>query len=196
MGFPVEPPNGGRQDWGTPDELFSFLDGIYGFDVDAAANDSNHKCSTWFGPGAAGDIFPIDALDPNLDWAFFGKTFFLNWPYGRKDNPVWAEMAYRMAMKHNVTIVGLCFARFETEWWEDWVDGKAREVLLLRPRVKFVGAKHTAQVPSAAIVWGPHSPAHTQYVTMRWKMRKSDPVRRWEAGIIDEKEALRLLEAF
>jgi hypothetical protein len=167
MSFPTEPGNGGKQDWGTPDELFDFLDQIFDFNLDAAATRQNSKLRKHLGPGSE---ISETANEAGLWWCDYGNRVFLNWPYGRKENRVWARLAYEQAINGHITVVGLCFARFETKWWEDWVDGKAHTVILLRPRVKFVGADTGAQVPSAAIVWGPQKcVGETKYITMRWR---------------------------
>ena len=169
MSFPVEAPGGGKQDYGTPPEVYRFLDSLWGFDADAAAHSGNHQHRVYFGPGGVIE----DALDPSQRWADHGRTFFLNWPYGRVENPIWTTEAHRRAQVEKITVIGLCFGRYETEWWEDNVDGKAHFVLLLRPRIRFIGAASGAQVPSAAIAWLPGGdPAGTSYATARWKARR------------------------
>lgn len=37
-----------KNDWETPQSLFDTLDGIFHFELDAAANDQNHKCAQYF----------------------------------------------------------------------------------------------------------------------------------------------------
>lgn len=56
----------------TPFSVYNYLNKIYKFDVDLAANDSNKKHSTF-----------IDPLTNSLlvDWLNYGNTGFLNPPY-------------------------------------------------------------------------------------------------------------------
>ena len=38
----------GKDDWGTPRELFETLDKEFHFTLDACANDKNHKCEKYY----------------------------------------------------------------------------------------------------------------------------------------------------
>lgn len=52
----------GKDSWETPDALFNTYDSLFHFVLDAAADASNHKCVSWFGPGGVSE----DAL--GADW--------------------------------------------------------------------------------------------------------------------------------
>ena len=73
-----------KDHWRTPPALFQRLDHAYGpFDLDAAADATNHLCPRWLGPGSA---IGADALDPGLLWCarIIGRSrAFCNPPYSR-----------------------------------------------------------------------------------------------------------------
>lgn len=50
--------------WRTPPELFQALDETFDFLIDGAADESNHLCESWFGPGGMSP----DAIA--ADWSF------------------------------------------------------------------------------------------------------------------------------
>ena len=59
--------------WATPQAVFDWLDGHLGpYDLDAAADSTNHKCANYIGSD-------VDAL--TVPWS--GSRVWLNPPYGR-----------------------------------------------------------------------------------------------------------------
>jgi site-specific DNA-methyltransferase (adenine-specific) len=76
----------------------------------------------------------------------------MNPPYGREIGQ-WVKKAYESSKKGAI-VVALLPARTDTKWFHDYVM-KAREVRLIRGRVKFVGAKASAPFPSMAVVFSP-----------------------------------------
>ncbi len=78
----------------TPDDLFDQLNAEFHFGLDAAANEANHKCERWLGPGG---LVP-DALS-GVRWSHYaeGKPIWLNPPYGRGIE-AWLETAFAEAM--------------------------------------------------------------------------------------------------
>jgi phage N-6-adenine-methyltransferase len=63
----------------TPPQVFAKLQDDFGpFDIDLTANESNHLCLQWFGPGSP---LAEDAL--TAPWHLAGKTGYSNPPYGR-----------------------------------------------------------------------------------------------------------------
>ena len=73
-----------KDDWETPPELFDRYNRKYGFTIDLAASESNHKCPEWYGLR----LDPILEV-PTLIDAFaqtWGGRCWLNPPYGEAEN--------------------------------------------------------------------------------------------------------------
>lgn len=68
--------------WRTPPPLFDYLDKLYHFEVDAAADESNHLCEEWYGPGGS--------REDGLSWEPWGGPAWCNPPYG-KGLDLWVE---------------------------------------------------------------------------------------------------------
>lgn len=130
-----------KHDWATPQWLFDELNAEFGFDLDAAASDSNAKCADY-----------ITADDDGLlqDWG--GRTVWLNPPYGRQIGR-WIAKAAREAEKPGTTIVLLVPARTDTSWFHEFLYSKA-ELRFLRGRLRFDGARFNAPFPSMVAVLG------------------------------------------
>ena len=136
------------EDWETPEETFTLLDNLFGFQLDACASEKNHKCTLYFDQAA-------DALAQ--DWHPFARVW-CNPPYGRNIGR-WMQKAYREASK-GCLVVCLVPARTDTRWWHDWVKDKAC-VTFVRGRLKFgrpagacAAAPSAAPFPSAVVVYG------------------------------------------
>lgn len=119
--------------WSTPPEVFAELNQRYGpFDLDAAANEGNHKCPTWFGPGGLwGDAltthWDVDGLYNH------GLTrVFLNPPYS--DPCPFVAKAWQQAHIGNCMVTMLLPSTTEVRWWKEFVyDGERRR---FRPGVE------------------------------------------------------------
>src|SRR6202040_2844268 len=73
-----------RQDWGTPDQLFYFLNQEFKFSLDVcAANATVSKCARYFSP-------KDDSLSSRCVWRF---ACWMNPPYGREIDR-WIRKAY------------------------------------------------------------------------------------------------------
>lgn len=122
----------GKQDWATPRELFEacerrFLDGAT-FDIDLAANEKNHMCKDWIGPGSR-DPDLLDAANFGRD--IFAKTAWLNPPFA--DTGKFLGIATKFNELH---LVALVLASTSTAWFREYVCGKA-DVYFLTPRPRF-----------------------------------------------------------
>lgn len=137
-----------RMDWGTPPDLFAALNEEFGFKVDAAARSDNSLVSHYYGPGHW-DLASRDALTR----AVWGSPAWLNPPYGRV-LPAFIEAAFRQ-QERGRTVVALIPARTDTRYWHDYVM-QAKEIRLIRGRVRFAGAPASAPFPSAVVVFAPH----------------------------------------
>lgn len=138
-----------RMDWGTPPDLFQALNDEFGFRVDAAARSDNSLVSHYYGPGHW-DLSSRDALTRET----WDSPAWLNPPYGREITKFLAA-AYRQQQRGGI-VVALIPARTDTRYWHDYVM-RAREIRLIRGRVRFNGAPASAPFPSAIIVFAPHS---------------------------------------
>lgn len=147
--FTSERTKTGRDDWGTPIDLFHRLNAEFGFDLDAAANEANALCDRWLGPGSDIADNSDDAMKVERWWA---------------DGPIWLNPPYsmlrlfmqraRLESDLGVTVVCLVPARTDTRAWHDDIM-KAAENRLIKGRLRFDGAPAGAPFPSAIVVFRP-----------------------------------------
>lgn len=128
----------GKDDWATPDLLYSQIVTIFGeFDLDPCADITNTKCPMWFTESQNG-----------LDQKWFGKVF-VNPPYSKVKDWVY-KACDSIHYGHCDQVVMLVASRTDTKWWAHmW--GYAKRLLFLQGRVTFVGAKSGAPFPSAVV---------------------------------------------
>ena len=126
--------------WATPQDLFDGLNLIYSFTLDVCAVPENAKCARYFTP-------QIDGLAQ--DWA--PEVCWMNPPYGRTIGR-WVKKAFEESRK-GATVVCLLPSRTDTAWWHDYV--MHGDVIFLRGRLKFGGAKSGAPFPSALVTFLP-----------------------------------------
>jgi phage N-6-adenine-methyltransferase len=124
--------------WATPQDFFDQQNSLYGpFDVDVCASADNAKCGVYFDQA-------IDGLKQT--WA---GNCWMNPPYGREISK-WMKKAYESAGAGTV-VVCLVPARTDTRWWHDYaIKG---DVVFIKGRLKFGGAKNSAPFPSALIIF-------------------------------------------
>ena len=134
-----------RQDWSTPQSLFDALDGEFGFTVDLAAHDLNHKCAIYLGQSQ-------DAM--KQEWL---GTGWLNPPYGDSGYRMekWVRKAQAESAQHGSTIVMLIPARTNTKWWHECCMSAA-EIRFVCGRPKFGDAEHGLPQPLALVIFAPH----------------------------------------
>lgn len=128
--------------WATPQSFFDELNKEFNFGLDLCADDTNHKCKTYFNTYT-------DGL--SIDWAEHTHlgAFWMNPPYGREIGK-WVKKA----AESNCLIVGLLPARTDTKWFHDYIYGKA-EIRFIKGRLKFGDAKNSAPFPSMLVIWRP-----------------------------------------
>ncbi len=130
-------------DWGTPQAFYDMLNEEFCFTLDPCASADNAKAA----------FFDIEADGLAQDWG--SNICFVNFPYSQ--SMAWAKKCVE-AMKSGATVVVLCAARTDTEWFHYIVEGSA-EVRFVKGRLAFVppdGRKATtAGFPSAVIVLRP-----------------------------------------
>jgi phage N-6-adenine-methyltransferase len=141
----------GKDDWETPDALFERYNTQYHFILDAAANETNHKCPVWLGPGA-----PVeDAF--SVEWPLHLGNIWLNPPYSRGLQSAFVRKAVAEVLRiadpnkrHNV--VCLLPARTDTKLFHEIIIPNG-EIEFLKGRVKFKGAPASAPFPSMIVVF-------------------------------------------
>lgn len=148
-----------RDDWGTPDWIYNWLDDIYAFNIDLAANASNKKTAEYLGPGSPLLENALAVKDWNEVSKYFTIRGFLNPPFkstfpdGKKATMAdWLERCYNSTRTDGI-IVALVPANVETEWWHEWVLQKAYSYRILRGRVNFDGSRGGSTFPSAVVVY-------------------------------------------
>lgn len=128
--------------WETPQGFFDMLDKEFNFTLDPCATAENAKCDTFFTPAD-------DGL--KQDWS--GHVVFMNPPYGRKIGK-WIRKAYTESQKGAI-VVALIPARTDTKYWHDFCM-RAKEIRLVKGRLTFSGAEHSAPFPSAVVIFKQH----------------------------------------
>ena len=123
--------------WATPQDLFDRYDAVWSFELDVCALPSNAKCERYFTP-------EDDGL--SQDW---NGVCWMNPPYGREIGK-WMKKAYEESQK-GCKVVCLVPSRTDTAWWHDYA--MKGEVMFLRGRLKFGGAKNSAPFPSAVVIF-------------------------------------------
>ena len=133
-----------KQDWVTPNWLFAKLDEEFHFDLDAAASDSNHKCDRYF-----------TEKDDGLKQKW-GGSVWVNPPYN-KGLKKWVRKAYEESLAGSIVVM-LIPARTETDYWHEYIFGKA-EIRFIHGRIRFLyedgsTAAVNAPFPSAVVIFG------------------------------------------
>lgn len=114
--------NGSTDNWGTPRAFFDLLDAEFHFTLDPCADESNAKCAYF------------DEADDGLAQEWGENVCFVNFPYsGAK---AWAKKIVEAA-EGGATVVVLCAARTDTEWWQSIVS-RSSEVRFVKGRLRFV----------------------------------------------------------
>lgn len=140
----------GKDDWETPQELFEEWNRIYHFILDAAANEINHKCERWFGPGGEFE----DALANEAEWPVHEGNIWLNPPYSRPLQGAFVRKAADDVRDHDYKhhVVCLLPARTDTILFHQIIKPFG-EITFLRGRVTFEGAENGAPFPSMIVVF-------------------------------------------
>lgn len=128
--------------WATPQSFFDMLNEEFHFTLDAAADETNHKCERYF-------TKEQDGL--NQSWG--GETVFCNPPYGNKETGLWTKKCYEESLKPNTTVVLLIPARTDRASFHDYIYNKA-EIRFVRGRLKFGDGSSPAPFPSMVCIFG------------------------------------------
>jgi len=134
----------GRQDWETPESIFSPLNDEFGFTLDVCASVLNKKCKLFYS---------IEDDGFNKEWV---GSCWMNPPFGEQGK--WVKKAYDESKKDNCLVVALLPARTNTVWWHKYC--KDAEVRFILGRPKFVGAKYGLPQPLSIVIFGGESKTH------------------------------------
>ena len=150
--------------WSTPKDFFDSLKNKFSFTVDVCASPENAKCEyyytkdidglaqkwvgvCWMNPPYGDPEFPCKK---NCKKKKCAERGYHNEQYipGIKD---WVKKAYESAI-NGAIVVGLLPARTDTQWFHDYIYGKA-EIRFIKGRLKFGGCKNSAPFPSMLVIW-------------------------------------------
>lgn len=118
-------PTAERNLWRTPQAVFDLLNKRYGpFTLDAAADETNHKCDIWLGPGSG----KPDALV--VDWCNYDGSparVFCNPPYDHTAEFI-AKAWEEVDLGHVYSVTLLVPNTTDVKWFHRWCwqDGKPR----------------------------------------------------------------------
>jgi phage N-6-adenine-methyltransferase len=144
---------------------------IGGFQVDAAADQDNHLCPAWYGPGS--DL-GVDALQV-VRWL---SPAWCNPPYLK--GAAWTQWLEKFLEQRDLgaTIVTLLPAKTGTDWWYDYIVKERADVLFLHGRVPFElpGSTKPSQPnhDSAIVIFSPTAAGHIAWIN--WKPVKEAPL--------------------
>jgi hypothetical protein len=136
---------------------------MYHFELDVAADYTNHKTPLYYGQRVPGG--PItDGLvqDWHKGWDYTAiekcpekPICWMNPPYGRQIGKWVAKAAHEA--KLGCFVVSLLPARTDTRWFHDHIYNKPYvEIEFLKGRLKFGGASNSAPFPSMLVTFLPH----------------------------------------
>lgn len=129
-------------EWSTPQDFYDELNKEFGFTLDVAATDENHKCDIWI-------TKENDGL--NSDWD--GYVCWMNPPYGGHTKE-WIKKAYEES-QGGVTVVCLIVSSTDRSYWHDYIFPYAKQIRFIRGRLKFGNSKNTAPFASAVVIFSP-----------------------------------------
>jgi phage N-6-adenine-methyltransferase len=145
----------GKDDWETPDDLFARYDASYHFTLDAAANERNHKCPRWYGPGGIVE----DALLLEDEWPLDDRIW-LNPPYSRGLQTRFVKQA-ALCGNHGGLVVCLLPARTDTKLFHEVIQPFGK-IEFLKGRVKFINPDSPLlRKPTPSVIEGRHAPNNT-----------------------------------
>ena len=159
--MPKQKPGKSKQNYGTPPEFLAAVKKLLGIDkfkLDVAASADNAVSAIYYDEAH-------DALKDEHSWDVDGWSW-LNPPYSNLE-PWTRKACFEAANGAKIAI--LLPASVGSNWWRNWVNGKA-VVLFLNGRLTFVGEKAPYPKDSALLLyWGGVTPALARYSVWDWK---------------------------
>lgn len=130
-----------KHDWETPWHFFRQLDSEFHFTLDPCCYEHTAKCKKHF-------TIREDGLAQ--DWG--GEHVFCNPPYG-KAIAAWVNKCFAESQKKQTVIVLLIPARTDTNYFHEFIFGKASEIRFVKGRLRFAPSKCPAPFPSMVVVY-------------------------------------------
>ena len=126
--------------WATPQYFFDELNSEFNFNLDPCADETNHKCNTYYSKEQDG-----------LSQKWGGYRVFCNPPYGREIGK-WVEKCFIETRNECELAVMLIPARTDTKWFHKYIYGKA-EIRFVKGRLKFGDSNNSAPCPSMVVIF-------------------------------------------
>lgn|SRR5574341_743717 len=127
--------------WSTPSKVYNPLNDEFRFTLDPCCVAETAKCSKFFTP-----------VEDGLKQNWSGEIVFCNPPYSRGNIDLWVKKCYEESQKPNTIVVALLPVSTSSDWFHNWVWGKA-ELRFVKRRVRFVGAPFTAPFSSVIAIY-------------------------------------------
>jgi len=143
-------------EWATPQDFFDRLNAEFNFDLDPCSDGTNAKCERYF-----------TEEDDGLAQSWSGSVVFMNPPYGRAIGE-WIRKAYEESITGGAVVVALIPSRTDTKYWHDYVM-KAKEIRLVKGRLKFGDGRNSAPFPSAVVIFQSHTNKYPKLSVMEAK---------------------------
>lgn len=158
-----------RDQWETPDWLFSWLNARFNFDLDLACTFDNAKV----GGAKQGSVYEGFAY-PNIDmlntkWRTIGIFGFCNPPYS--NIKPWLAKGYEEAKKGFTSVFVVPTPNGEKAY-QDYVFGKASEIIFINGRVGFCrpdGTEVKGNTRGTCVIV--YDPNHLHNTVLRWADR-------------------------
>ena len=160
----------GKDEWGTPQELYDALNKEFNFTLDPCSSDTNYK-----------HINHFTAKENGLLQNWGGNCVFCNPPYskprkGKAGQIDWVKKCYEEHKNNGITVVMLLPARTDTVAFHDYILGKA-EIRFIKGRLKFelerAGQKDAAPFPSMIVIDQKGAEGQVKSITTAGKETKS-----------------------
>lgn len=140
-----------RDDWTTPQKLFDWLDGRFQFNIDAAANKKNAKCSKFFSAKNSfltnHSVVSTDTIDLDL-----GARIFCNPPYSLDRE--FAEVCYGLYQEFDIPSVLLLPVRSDRIWYNKLLNAKGVRSEPYTGRIHFGGSGKGAFMYNINVIIG------------------------------------------
>lgn len=143
--MPAQKPGRSKQDYCTPVVFLHAVRtrlGIRDFDIDLAADSSNHVCARYY---SREDDALVRPWRVGTGWNWLNPEFGNIGP--------WAQRARDQSIEHNAHTAMLIPASVGANWWRDYVHDWAR-VLCLNGRITFVGCADAYPKDCALLLYG------------------------------------------
>ena len=140
-----------NDEYGTPPLLFFEASKKFKISpkVDYAASDVNHLCDKYY------------TMKDNSLLQTWNESGYLNPPYSKVEQ--FMRKAYHSWKQNNIDLLILVYAKTDTKWWHNYVEGKA-EYHFIKGRVKFLdnngdvildkhGREQSSPYPSVWIIY-------------------------------------------